>query len=443
MSRPMRIAALIWLACSLPLQASQTIDDFAYAYPITATGHAAFYRVEIPRFVYENAARMDLGDVRVFDRDGALVPHLIRRASQQEEVRHLRLPVFPVHADPHAPGDDLSLKIEKDANGTIVDVRSTGKAGGRRDVAFYLLDASRVKVPMRGLQLQWSGAGFMGDLRVEASDDLVTWMRLAETPVAKLVHAGHKFNHGRVAFAPRKARYLRLSWAGNAPDVGLSAASAETAAHRERERQWVSLTGVADPRESGSHTFSLRGAMPVDRARVVLPQPNTVVTAHLHSRANARAPWRWRGGGVVSNADTDGALPDNELDLPPQPAAPHWLLRVDQKEAGLGRGEPVLQLGWIPEELVFVARGAPPYTLAFGNANTERVSHGLEQLLARSGEGRVASAELGGLMTLRGEAALHAPTFALDWKRLSLWTVLVVGVLALGVMARRLFRELG
>ena len=112
---------------------------------------------------YKGIIKADL-----FDRDGALVPHLIRRASQQEEVRHLRLPVFPVHADPHAPGDDLSLKIEKDANGTIVDVRSTGKAGGRRDVAFYLLDASRVKVPMRGLQLQWSGAGFMGDLRVEA-----------------------------------------------------------------------------------------------------------------------------------------------------------------------------------------------------------------------------------------------------------------------------------
>ncbi len=427
---------------SLSLHAGEpTRAEFAYAYPVTAGEHAPFYRVEIPRFVYETVARPDLGDVRVFDRDGAVVPHLVRRQAQKEEFRHASLPLFPVYADSSALGDDLSLKIEKDANGTIVNVHSTGKVNGRRDVAFYLLDASKVTAPMQGLQLQWAGAGFIGDLQVEASDDLVAWTMLTQTPVAKLVHAGHALNHGRITFGPRKTRYLRLRWAQTSPAVALRAASAETRVHPEHERQWVSLTGTTEAKTPGSYVFALRGAMPIDRARVVLPQPNTVITATLHNRTDDKAAWQWRAGGVLSNA-ADAGLPDNELTVPPRPSVERWLLRVEQKEAGLGRGVPTLQLGWIPEELVFVARGAPPYTLAFGNAKAERVTHGLEQLLAKTGEARVATAQLQPLTTLRGDAALRVPLPIFDWKRASLWSVLVLGVVALGAMARRLLREL-
>lgn len=437
--------AVVLATSSMSLHAAEpTQEDFAYVYPVTAIEHAPFYRVEIPRFVYETVARPDLGDLRVFDRDGAIVPHLIRRQAQREETRNASLPLFPVYARTLA--DDLSLKIEKDANGTIVNVHSTGKAGGQpgelRDVAFYLLDASKVNAPMQGLQLEWSGAGFVGDLRVEASEDLVTWTQLTRTPVAKLLHAGHALNHGRIAFGPRKTRYLRLTWAQTAPAVSLRAASAETVTHPERERQWVSLAGAADPKTPGDYVFSLRGAMPVDRARVVLPQSNTVITATLHSRADHKASWGWRAGGVVSNAGADAALPDNELTLPPRPPMAHWLLRVEQKEAGLGRGEPALQLGWIADELVFVARGEPPYKLAFGNANADRVTHGLDQLLAHAGDARVVTAQLQPLATLRGDTALHASMYAVDWKRASLWSVLVLGVVMLGVMARRLLREL-
>lgn len=443
MNAPRRHLAWILLASSLPLQAAEPArEEFAYAYPVTAVEQAPFYRVEIPQFLYETVTRPDLGDVRVFDRDGAAVPHLIRRQAQQEAVRRAKLPLFPVYADANRLGDDLSLKIDKDANGTIVNVRSTGGASGQRDAAFYLLDASKVDAPMRGLQLQWSGAGFVGDLRVEASEDLAMWTTLTQTPAAKLVHAGHALNHGRIVFTPRKTKYLRLTWTQAMPGVALRAATAETLTRQERERQWVSLTGTAEAKAAGSYVFALRGAMPIDRARVMLPQRNTVITASLHSRADDGASWGWRAGGVVSNAGADAALPDNELALPPGPPMPHWLLRVEQKDAGLGRGEPALQLGWLPEEIVFVARGAPPYTLAFGNAQADRVAHGLDQLLARTGKARVATAQLQPLSTLRGDAALRASPYAIDWKRASLWSVLVLGVVALGVMARRLFKEL-
>jgi hypothetical protein len=53
----------------------------------------------------------------------------------------------------------------------------------------------------------------------------------------------------------------------------------------------------------------------------------------------------------------DGALRNAELETPPIRRR-YFRLAIDEKGGGLGGGAPALEVAWLPEQLVFVARGA-------------------------------------------------------------------------------------
>ena len=53
---------------------AQSPGDFAFRLPVRAEGEHAFLRLEIPDAVYEGIVRADLGDLRLFNGDGEIVP---------------------------------------------------------------------------------------------------------------------------------------------------------------------------------------------------------------------------------------------------------------------------------------------------------------------------------------------------------------------------------
>jgi len=62
-------------------------EDFAYGMAIRADAQDALYEIEIPAAVYRGVTRADLGDVRVFNGQGEVVPHSLRpRAAASSEA---------------------------------------------------------------------------------------------------------------------------------------------------------------------------------------------------------------------------------------------------------------------------------------------------------------------------------------------------------------------
>jgi hypothetical protein len=123
----------------------------------------------------------------------------------------------------------------------------------------------------------------------------------------------------------------------------------------------------------------------------------------------------------------------------------YWLLRIDPKSGGMGHGQPRLRAGWAPQEIVFAARGAGPFVIAYGNPGATSSALPISTLvpgyiaapadsLAAAGIARPgASAPLGGAARLRP---------ARDLRRAALWGVLVLGVLVLAWMAWRLSKQM-
>jgi hypothetical protein len=116
---------------------------------------------------------------------------------------------------------------------------------------------------------------------------------------------------------------------------------------------------------------------------------------------------------------------------------------------GLGHGGPVFVGGWLPDIVVFVARGNGPFELVYGSGAARPASVPVESLLPRSpGDGAdgapilIREARLLAPVTIGGPARLKPELGKPNWRVITLWTVLVLGVGLLGWMAWRLLRRI-
>jgi hypothetical protein len=442
--------AILLLLAQATAGAAERPEDFAYGMAIGADGKDALYEIEMPAAVYRGIARADLGDIRVFNGQGEPVPHALRpsAAGAVRSGAAFRLPVFPLYDEAIDTPEDLNLRVEKRADGTVISIQSRAKgAEQRRRMSGYLIDASSVKTAIQALQCEWQGdaASFVGKVRVDGSDDLARWTNLADNAVlARLTFAGHQVEQNRVELRALKFQYLRISWPVNQAALIALGLRAEPAAQRvEAPRNWQKLAGSPVAGKAGEYIYDLGGYLPVDRLRVLLPQVNSLVQLQIHTRANPEDPWRLVQSAVVyrlRDRDTEVTSPEIAVNRNNQR---YRLLRVEQKGGGVGSGVPELQIGWVVQKLVFAARGAGPFQLVYGSAGVKPAAFAIESLVPgyrTDTEFKVKPAALGEQVTLAGSAQLRAPW---DYKKITLWSSLVLGVAFLGWMAYRLSRQIG
>ncbi len=461
------VAACLMVATGAALAAERPAD-FAYGIPLDADGKEALYEVTLPVSAYRGVVRADLADVRVFNGAGEVVPHAWRprRTAGTEAAKPVVLTLFPLKAEEGASVDAISIRMRRDASGrSSIDVTSTGTTGttgksAKRTVG-YFVDLTQLDSALQAIELGWQPVsdGFAAKLRVDASDDLGSWRTLVSAaPLVDLEVAGQRLQQKRVELPRQKAKYLRLSWVPQGRGAALpelaSASGEPVDKTTEAAREWF-LAESARGEKAGEYLFDLRGHQPIDRVRLHLPDPNTVVQVELLARDKSEQPWRTVMRGVAYRLRRDGSeITSPDLSLG---ATTHryWLLRVDQRGGGLGSGAPKLEAGWVPHTLVFAARGEPPFQLAYGNREAKPGGYAIETLIPgyRDASGpRIRAAKAGAQQTINvssaraleqqqlgGEARLKE---AIDWKRWSLWGSLVLGVLVLGAMAWRLMRQL-
>ena len=426
--------------------------DFAYGIPLTVDADSAFYRATLPASFYAGSARADQGDLRVFNSDGAAVPYARLDASTvaHEKKATIALAIFPLRVDEQT-GDlsGLSLTINRTAGNTSVNLTTKeGQPVAAQRLAGYLVDAADVREAISAIVLVWTPkpGGMNTRVRVDTSDDLNQWRTIVgDAPLLDLEYEGRHLLRDRVEFRQAPAKYLRVSWTGPQVPVQLDAVRAEFADRVvETPREWSDATGVPVADKENEYQFDLGGAVPVDRIVVLLPEINSVVPAQLMARATPDEPWYAVASMVTYRLRQDAG----EVSAAPLAVATvryrYWLLRVDPKSGGLGRGQPRIHAGWIPQEIVFAARGAGPFLIAYGNAAAAPSALPMSTLVPGYASGPEA---LAAIAVAHNAAA--APLGSLDqatppreFRRATLWAVLTVGVVLLGWMAWRLSRQL-
>jgi hypothetical protein len=441
------LLAAIWITLMPAVVAAPSANelspqDFAYRIPVVDGNDSAAYRVSLPLAVYQKIAHSDLADLRVFNGSGEAVPFALQRPATGTLVGEARpLPVFPLKDASTSALDAVRVTIESGKG--AINVQTVGQPAPTERVSTYLLDARASSEPIAALVLQWpeDAGDFAGRIRIETSDDLGDWRVVSgAAPIASLQSNGERLTERRAEVAPTKAKYWRLSWVGPAAPFVLDSVLAEPGKQSvDARRTTLTVSGKAAVSASGEFEFDLGASPPVDRVNLELPEVNTVVEIELLSRARPADPWRSiRRGGFYRLKSSDGELRNGPLTVATDTDR-YWLVRTDRRGGGLGSGQPQLSVAWLPHEVVFVARGAPPFSISYGNAIATSTA---VSLAAIPNSVSVGQASLGAPELVGGEARLRAPDAPYQWKTPVLWTVLIAGAGLLGWMASRLSRDL-
>jgi uncharacterized protein DUF3999 len=436
--------------------AQEKPSEQPYSAPIVLDAGGSHYRFTLPAAVYRGAGRRDLGDLRVFNGSGEPVPYAFApRESQAVAPTVQSVNLFPLYGDRAKGIAATNVRVQRTPHGTVVNVSvADAVPPARRNLLGYLLDASELKLPQEALLLAWQAReGFSGYARVEGSEDLKSWHSLAaNAPILFLEHAGARLERNRIELSGARAKYLRVSFDGVAPDFQLKEVRVELRPQKaEPAREWVSLQ-AAPGKLPGELLVDTQGHFPVDRLKLALPQANTVAQFQLFTRERAEEPWRHAGSATAYRLMREG----RELTNPEVRVAlnsdRYWRILVEQKGGGFGAGEVTLELGWLPHEVLFAARGAGPFALAYGNQFAKPGAVPLPAVLPQDEKLAPGAARVG---EVSGSAQPSASLFSdpvrfirgltenREAKKWMLWVVLLAGVLLLGWMAQRLLRDMG
>ena len=448
---------LLWLLLSVLLSSSAqaadlTLNDFAYGLKIAVPKNTAIAALSLPEQIYENAFRADLGDIRIFNAKGEPVPHMIRFAQTRSVPAPWQpLAFFPLpeKIKPESGGYRVYVRTEPD--GAVVRIDPRPAQIPETPARTFLIDLSRAGRNLAQLRLEWrpEKSDRMAALAVDAGDDLVNWEPIAQrSAISDMHYDGRRLLNNTISLKQSPKRYLRLRQLDSGPAIPLIRIEGRAQPEgRTFVRTFLKIAGRSASDSPGVFHYRTGGTFPVDRVNLIFDQANSMADATVESRADPGATWHRRFKGLFYRIDVDSA----SLTGSPQTVAVstdrHWRLTVDASDSTIGSTVPGLELGYRPHELLFIARGSGPFTLAFGSARAKPLEVKVAVLF--DGISRRHEKDLkrwvipdGTRIVLGGSRCLRPQPRPLPVRRIVLWSILVFGVLVVGVMAWRLTRRL-
>ena len=429
--------------------------------PLQLQGESAYHRLEIPLAVRAQATRADLSDLRVLDAAGVPVPFAwadeergATAATRRQSVPLFKAPAAASATEPSQQG------------GWLLDLRAV--AGAPQELQ---------------LSLAPGGRGVYA-FELEVSTDLQRWRTLQpDAQLVSLEHQGLRLEHGSFDLAGvPPGSTLRLRPRPGSPVPPLVRAEVVSASQRGVVPDWQWSDPIAPGRcEPRWCDYPLPRHLPLQRLQVELTQANTLARVQvlgqpeieedappadsgqrlrhpLHGELRAlrhktapdpatREPgWESLAGGTVYSLALQGE--DLRSTVLPMPGGRYSHLRLQPTGgiAQLGNPAPSIRVATRATSLVFLARGAAPYRLAWG-AQMPNTALSLVDLMPGRQPGEPLpdlSARIAPAAAPPAPVAPSPPASASvpagPASKLWLWGVLVVALGLLGAMAWSLLK---
>ncbi|MDD3482601.1 DUF3999 family protein [Azovibrio restrictus] len=452
---------LAFLASGVPAAESGPYPgDAAHRAEIVTTGTGPFHRLPLPLTVYQGAARADLGDLRVLNAQGEVLPHAWWRpeATRAERVRESQVPFFPLPQAAEPGTGALEVYVRRQGDGTLVAVRPGRETAPVPGTDGLIIDATRLPGAQFLRLTAAAGPQPWHAYTLESSDDLEHWQMLKGDAVfVQLAHQGQQLESAGSHWRTPAGRYLRLRWRdpATAPRVEAVSLGRNSQEITPPEPLWSAPLAPQEGDDQG-FVYELPAQLPVEQLRIGLPQLNLLLPYTLQReqcqrreqrlRRQPACVWQNLARGVAYRLQSGaGEVESSELQLDGAVGAGRLRLRVDAAAGLLGSARPTLQVGFVPRELVFLARGPAPYTLTWGGSGLpadlplSTLQPGLapgQPPLAAPASLVLTAAEASGMLTPVPSGAAPASS---PWL---LRGALLLGLLVLGLMVRALLIQM-
>jgi len=457
------LAGLLTLSVAAAAAAAEspTPRDFAYGLDIEPELDRPVQQFNVPEAVYQGVTRADLGDLRVFNGGGIVVPHALCSGPvvTAETVTEQPLAVFPLRRPPplRALGDGR-VTVQTPGGTSVQVIEGSGSQALAPTVEGtdgFVVDAGGAPGALRTLRLAWNtpdGAS-EAQVRVEASENLNHWRTIVSgTTLLHVAADGRELDRNTIDLPQEKYRYLRLV-RSEGPAVVISGVSADVVQPGAAAApQWFAAQPAPDA-EANAFLYDAGRLAPVQAARVELAMTNMALNVALDSRRSPDQAWQQRWSGDVTSVrraaeEVAFGISDPVAAFGPV-ADTLWRVRVLRGAESLGGSRPTLRLGYHPARLRFLAQGDGPFVVAYGSGRVEPAQvASCEGLLppatpeARATLIGAASATPAAAGAFGGADMLAPPPKPTPVRQIVLWAVLVLGTAALVAMALSLLRRL-
>ena len=458
MRRFQRLAATsFWVAISATfataLYAADANNPQAYALrlPITLAPDAPLQRLQLPAQALVKLQSSAYNDVRIFNAQGQGVPMALSRvASTPAERGQVKLNAFTILGGESTTAfDGLQLRIEERQGQRVVLLSTAAGTASTatQKVLGALLDAREVTTPVVAIALDADlPTGQPITFNLHASKDLKNWRQVADTVLFKTDASSLGTSTIELPGQDLSGHYLRVTWAGDNRQLagvtlrGATLTTAVAGSGITRVAAALAPPVLVSPHE---FSFNLPFSAPIAALRIVPAGSNTLIPLRVLGRNDRSQPWTILADTVVYKLTADAKT---------QTSGPVELLRAvtreikieaDIKTPGFAEAPEVTVL-FDPVQLVFLASGAGPFTLAAGAANLSSAYLPLPSLMPGYQSGQENKLPLAGLES-GGAGPVTVASGALSngmpTRSLVLWGVLIAGALALGAMAWALLKQ--
>ena len=456
-------------------------QSYAQRLPLATVPGAALQRVVLPAQVLAALQTADYRDIRIFNAQGQPVPMALAAGGSATVLaateKQITLPAYPILGGAGASAgtlaqEGLSLRIEEQQGRRVVQINTsagTPAAPSGQQLLGALFDTRTLGAPAVSLALDVDLPPAQPvSFQVATSRDLTHWSPLASTVLyrapaqngaAGAAQLGSSTIH--LTGADLKDQYLRVTWAPAQGGVDLAAnvalrgatvTTSRSAAAAARPTVQVNLPTQNKPHELG---FSLPFATPVAAIGITPQGSNVLVPVRVLGRNGNQQPWTSLAEGVVYSLQTAGVDQRSAAITLPSYQGNSWRdirVEADTKTPGF-TAPPAVSVEFDPVQLVFVASGDAPFTLAAGLPATDAQAAAsaylpLQSLVpgyqpAQENTLPLARTEVAAAGAANVPASVQAPDLSnkTSTKTMVLWGVLLAGVLALGLMAWALARQ--
>ncbi|MEP6824682.1 MAG: DUF3999 family protein [Ramlibacter sp.] len=437
-------------------------DGFSWRAALEVPGGTSGARVTLPADALMQLQTSDARDVRIFNAAGDAVAFgfaapLATAPADQRTRRYNAYPLFSAVQGARPARGAVQVRIDNaGAAGAPASVwvqmdstaaKAPEPASTRLNSALF--DTRQEKQAIRALELQ-SELPANVPVRITAaiSPDLAQWRPLELRGRLYRFEGPDGLSNQTLELEQPlslEGQYLRLSWDGQ-DGVSVTSVGALVAAPVTVPRTSAALPS---PTAAGptAMEWTLPFATPVAALALSAAQPNSLVPVRILGRSDASQPWRPLASTVVYRLQGPTGTDTTNPPVALNGASVRWLRVEATHGMQLGAGALRAAVEFAPVQLVFVASGAAPFTLAAGRAGTPAAAIP-SGLLAASLPVKLADLPQATIGAAQSRAPAAAGPFASFWpsgpsgRGLLLWAVLGGGVLVLGGVAWALFRQL-
>ena len=451
----MRNLLLSVLLFVLPVAQAGELDtgNYAYIQKLDIDPGHAIYETAIPDALYMSTRKAGIDSVQVLKSSGEPITFSISKAEAQkvETAVTEKLSFFPLTGDKAKSPDEVKIKIVRDDQQFVVDVISKDfTARQRKRHVGYIVNLEKIEKQVSELNLEWKTAkgSFITAINIASSDDLLNWKDTGISGVlANMSFDGNNLARNTIKIERSAGKFLRISWNLDEYLPEINNVTATFRGHElQQQHSWHKLA-TAKSADEDRYEFELPGWMPVDQIKVILPEDNSASRMTIESRPDGKSPWRSRGTKLVYHLNLNNKVIADEMVNVTASRDRYWRIHIPGSELAIGFTAPELMLGWKPERVRFLARGATDYLLALSTRTDISSGRRYDSLISEINNGggeeiapaMAAPAEIIKQLSAANEKESLSEDQIKSWV---LWAVLLLGVALLGFMAMRLSRQL-